>query len=98
MSTDDSRRRFLQTSGLGIGWLAVLDLLQQNAAAGDPSPLAPKKPPLRPTAKSVISLFMQGGPSQVDTSARQFRQRGFSERQAAATGNPRLEANLPAVR
>jgi uncharacterized protein DUF1501 len=67
MSTDDSRRRFLQTSGLGIGWLAVLDLLQQNAAAGDPSPLAPKKPPLRPTAKSVISLFMQGGPSQVDT-------------------------------
>src|SRR5690349_18987565 len=66
MSIDASRRKFLQTSGLGIGWLAVLDLLQQSAAAA-PGPRAPKTPPLRATAKSVISLFMQGGPSQVDT-------------------------------
>ena len=52
----DSRREFLQKSGLGIGWLAALDLLQPAARAGFPA-----------TAKSVISLFMQGGPSQVDT-------------------------------
>ena len=68
MPTDESRRKFLQTSGLGIGWLAALDLFQQSAAAAaPPNPLAPKTPPLRATAKRVISLFMQGGPSQVDT-------------------------------
>jgi len=68
MSIEDSRRRFLQMSGLGIGWLAALDLFQRSAAAaGGASPMSPKKPPLASTAKSVISLFMQGGPSQVDT-------------------------------
>src|SRR5437870_2551865 len=71
MSIDDSRRKFLQASGLGIGWLAALDMFNRTAAAastaGAPGPLAPKTPPLRATAKSVISLFMQGGPSQVDT-------------------------------
>jgi hypothetical protein len=65
--TDNSRRKFLQTSGLGIGWLAALDLFQQTASAETANPLAPKLPPLRATAKRVISLFMQGGPSQVDT-------------------------------
>lgn len=63
----DSRRKFLQTSGLGIGWLAALDLFQQSAAANPANPLAPKTPPLPATAKQVISLFMQGGPSQIDT-------------------------------
>ena len=66
-SIEDSRRRFLQTSGLGIGWLAALDLFQQSASAATPGPLAPKAPPLPATAKNVIHLFMQGGPSQVDT-------------------------------
>src|SRR3954454_885846 len=67
MLTNDSRRRFLQTSGLGIGWLAALDLFQQTASASPTNPLAPKAPPLKASAKRVISLFMQGGPSQVDT-------------------------------
>ena len=67
MSTDESRRRFLHTAGLGIGWLAALDLLQRTAAAAPADPLAPKAPHLPATAKRVISLFMQGGPSQVDT-------------------------------
>jgi hypothetical protein len=67
MSIDASRRKFLQTSGLGIGWLATLDLLQQSAAASSANPMAPKSGPWPATAKSVISLFMQGGPSQVDT-------------------------------
>src|ERR1041385_3422261 len=68
MSIENSRRKFLQCSGMGIGWLAALDLFQHNALAADPAgPLAPKAPHFAPTAKSVISLFMQGGPSQVDT-------------------------------
>src|SRR4249919_1495455 len=68
MSIDDSRRGFLQNSGLGIGWLAALALFERSAvAASSSNPLAAKAPPLPCTAKSVISLFMQGGPSQVDT-------------------------------
>jgi hypothetical protein len=68
MSIDRSRRDFLQHSGMGIGWLAALDLLEKTGAAAEgQSALAPKKPPLPATAKNVISLFMQGGPSQVDT-------------------------------
>src|SRR6266404_9959726 len=64
----NSRRQFLQTSGMGIGWLAALDLFQRTGVCADAvSPLAPKTPPLPATAKRVISLFMQGGPSQVDT-------------------------------
>jgi hypothetical protein len=67
MSIDESRRKFLQMSGMGIGWLAALDLLHRTAQADSSGPLAPKPPMLPATAKSVISLFMQGGPSQVDT-------------------------------
>jgi hypothetical protein len=67
MWIDNSRRKFLQTSGLGLGWLAALDLFHQSSAAATPGPMTPKAPPLPATAKSVIHLFMQGGPSQVDT-------------------------------
>src|SRR6266478_8595571 len=67
MWTNGSRLKFLRTSGLGIGWLAALDLFRQDGRAEPANPLAPKTPPLRATAKRVISLFMQGGPSQVDT-------------------------------
>lgn len=67
MPTDNSRRKFLQTSGLGIGWLAALDLMQGTAAASPADPLAPKPPVFPATAKRVIHLFMQGGPSQMDT-------------------------------
>ena len=64
MWTNGSRRHFLQTTGLGMGWLAALDLFGAEEPA---NPFAPKKPPLPATAKSVIHLFMQGGPSHMDT-------------------------------
>src|SRR5881397_29170 len=67
MSIDYSRRKFLQDAGLGIGWLATLDLLNQSAVTAAQDPLSPKKPPLPASAKSVIHLFMQGGPSHIDT-------------------------------
>jgi hypothetical protein len=56
----ESRREFLK-SGLGLGWLAAADLLSAGA------PMAARKPHFPATAKSVIHLFMQGGPSQMDT-------------------------------
>src|SRR5881275_190228 len=68
MWIDKSRREFLQSAGMGFGWLAALDLLQRTGAAGEAvRPLASKPPHFPATAKCVISLFMQGGPSQVDT-------------------------------
>jgi hypothetical protein len=46
--------------------LALASLLDR-AGAASLNPLAPKSPPLRARAKSVIWIFTNGGPSQVDT-------------------------------
>ena len=66
-----SRREILQRAGGGFGMLALAAMLQRNGlhAAGGSSlnPLAPKKPMLPAKAKSVIWIFTNGGPSQVDT-------------------------------
>ena len=61
-----SRRDFLSQAGMGIGSLAMIDLLSREAGAGD-NPLAPTITDHAPRATAVISLFMHGGPSQVDT-------------------------------
>ena len=58
-----SRRRLLQSSAAGFGYLALLDLL----AAAPADPLAPKPPHFPGRAKRIIFLFMKGGPSHVDT-------------------------------
>ena len=58
------RRDFLYGLGSSLGALALTDLLGKEATA---SPLS-IKPPMHPAkAKAVIMLFMEGGPSQVDT-------------------------------
>jgi hypothetical protein len=63
-----SRRAFLRRAGGGCGLLALTSLLdQQGLLADEFNPLAPKKPHFPAKAKSVIWLFMNGGPSQVDT-------------------------------
>src|ERR1035438_859966 len=64
-----SRRQLLKRSGMGFGSLA-LGALFGNAAAAETilqGPLAPHSPQFAPKAKRVIHLFMNGGPSQVDT-------------------------------
>src|ERR1051326_360986 len=66
-----TRRDFLRRAGNGFGLLALTGLLGQEKlwAATTPAtnPLAPKPPHFPAKAKSVIWLFMNGGPSQVDT-------------------------------
>jgi Protein of unknown function (DUF1501) len=66
-----SRRRFLWEIGGGIAGLALCDLLKQQellASTGvAESPLLPKKPHFPAKAKAVISLFMNGGTSHLDT-------------------------------
>ncbi|MBX3175959.1 MAG: DUF1501 domain-containing protein [Candidatus Hydrogenedentes bacterium] len=57
-----SRRDFLQRTGAGFGALALGWLLNRDAAATLAVPLAHH----RPRAKSVIFLFMEGGPSHLD--------------------------------
>ena len=57
-----SRRELLQRCGIGFGAIALSDLLSRDAfAAGQVAPHFPAK------AKHVIHLFMNGGPSHVDT-------------------------------
>jgi hypothetical protein len=64
-----SRRDFLCGLGSSLGAVALTDLLSQEAQGAEQatSPLAAKKPMLPARAKAVIMLFMEGGPSQVDT-------------------------------
>ncbi len=64
-----TRRDFLAQCGMGMGSLALGSILNEQAqAAGSPlNPLTPKQPHFPARAKRVIHLFMNGGPSQVDT-------------------------------
>ncbi len=57
-----SRREFLEKSGLGFGAMAASTLLARDA-----SPFAAKPQHFPAKGKSVIFLFMHGGPSHLDT-------------------------------
>lgn len=61
-----TRRRALRQMACGFGYLAFAGLAQR-AGAGIGNSLAMKTPQFAPRAKRVIFLFMQGGPSQIDT-------------------------------
>jgi hypothetical protein len=62
-----SRRDVLRRSGTGLGLLGLASLLAEDSARAATNPLAPKSPHFAPKAKRIIHLFMNGGPSQVDT-------------------------------
>ncbi len=75
-----TRREWLERCGLGFGAIGLSALLGSPglASASAPvgpagqahssnSPLAPREPHFKAKAKRVIHLFMNGGPSQVDT-------------------------------
>ena len=59
-----SRRDWLQRAATGFGSLALAGMMPDNAQA---NPLTPRSPQFQARAKSVLFLFMHGGPSQVDT-------------------------------
>src|SRR6202163_624980 len=58
-----SRRRFLQSAGMGLGSLALASLLHEQSSVQE----RVRQPHFAPKVRSVIWLFMTGGPSQVDT-------------------------------
>jgi hypothetical protein len=68
-----SRREMLLQAGTGFGAIALSSLLANDSLrAAAPSPQSPSPSPSRkphhpPKAKSVIFLFMEGGPSHIDT-------------------------------
>jgi hypothetical protein len=70
-----SRRGMLRRCGMGMGLLGLAGLLDQERLLADPpSPtnvagdaLAARRPHFPAKAQRVVHLFMNGGPSQVDT-------------------------------
>ena len=70
-----TRRQLLSRGTFGVGSMALAFLLQQDKLLAIPKDIAlepktydlnPKTPPAVPRARALISLFMHGGPSQVD--------------------------------
>jgi hypothetical protein len=70
---DVTRRWFFRDCGVGLGAMALAQLLAENAHAAPASeaaetsdPLAPKRSHHSPKAKRVIFLFMAGAPSHLE--------------------------------
>ena len=66
----ETRRHFFERCGVGVGSIALSSLLQRDASAvtelSSANPLAPKQPDFAGKAKTIIYLFMAGGPSQLE--------------------------------
>ena len=62
-----SRRSMLKSCAMGFGGLALSALSAEGRDGSKISPLAPRQPHFTPRAKNVIFLYMDGGPSHVDT-------------------------------
>ncbi len=67
-----TRREMLSRAAVGFGSVAAAALLPEASlknqlAAAPLNPLAPRPPHFLPRVKSVIFLYMDGGPSQIDT-------------------------------
>lgn len=72
-----SRRDFLRIGGLSLGGLSLADLLAARAAATTTAPFL--------TGKSVVFVFMHGGPSQIET---------FDPKMTAPTGIHSVEGEI----
>lgn len=68
-----SRRQWLGSVGTGLGLLALPGLLGapcgscQASPARATNPLSPRPPHFQPRAKRLVHIYLNGGPSQVDT-------------------------------
>ena len=85
----------LERSAMGMGALALGSMLQ-SADASEANPLAVRKPHFAAKAKRVIHLFMNGGPSHVDT----FDPKPSLEKyagKALPTDNPKTERKTGAA-
>ncbi len=67
-----TRRQLLRRTGTGLGLVGLAAVLGDGGLlatpeAGAPNPLAPRATHFPGTAKSIIHIYLNGGPSQVDT-------------------------------
>lgn len=62
-----SRRQLLQKAGGGFGWLALQSMLARTGMAASLNPMTARAAQRAASAKSVIWIFANGGPSHVDT-------------------------------
>ncbi|MGE0756875.1 MAG: DUF1501 domain-containing protein [Pirellulaceae bacterium] len=64
-----TRRSLLCQAGTGLGGLALATLLRADESAGPAAtnPLAPRAPHFGARARHIIHIYLNGGPSQVDT-------------------------------
>ena len=62
-----TRREILQRTSAGFGWLAFSALAAEKNKTQFIDPLAPKQPHFPAKAKRVIFLFMNGGPSHLES-------------------------------
>ena len=64
-----TRREMLVRSGMGLGMLGLASLFReaQASTAQFENPLSPKAPHFPAKAKHIIHVFLNGGPSHVDT-------------------------------
>ena len=83
------RRQMLTECGMGMAGVALAPLVTDGSSVS--GPLSPKSPPRPATAKQVIHIFLNGGPSHVDT----FDPKPLLARYA---GRPLPMANLPTER
>src|SRR5439155_8510379 len=68
---DITRRHFFNRCGLVLGSIALASLLNERKLLGArlsslPNPMAAKQPHFARRAKTIIYLFMAGGPSQLE--------------------------------
>ncbi|MEX2263197.1 MAG: DUF1501 domain-containing protein [Bryobacteraceae bacterium] len=62
-----TRRHFFRDCGVGLGRIALSSLLAKSLGADTPpNPMAPRPSHFPARAKSIVYLFMAGGPSQLD--------------------------------
>src|SRR3954469_5911714 len=68
-----TRRQMLRQMGTGLGMLGFASLLSEagllvpQADAASANPLAAQPPPFPARAKRIIHIYLNGGPSHVDT-------------------------------
>jgi hypothetical protein len=65
--TPISRRELLSRVGTGVGMFGLASVFAADAGAAVGNPLAPRAPHFAGKAKRLVHLFMNGGPSHVDT-------------------------------
>src|SRR6476620_1270250 len=98
--TEATRRKFLQCSALGVGGVGLsgwLDVLAARATAQTPGQPAAARPAGR--ARSVVLLWMDGGPSHKDTFDLKPESRGAGEFKPikTAAADIQIAEHLPKV-